>query len=43
MGPIYLKNQLHNLANQLTNGQFQVNGKSTLREEFVTAGGKESI
>ena len=33
------KNQLHNLANQLTNGQFQVNGKSTFKEEFVTAGG----
>ncbi len=33
------KNQLHNLANQLTNGEFQVNGKSTFKEEFVTAGG----
>jgi predicted Rossmann fold flavoprotein len=33
------KNQLNNLANQLTNGQFQVNGKSTFKEEFVTAGG----
>lgn len=33
------KNQLHNLANQLINGQFQVNGKSTFKEEFVTAGG----
>ena len=33
------KNQLINLANQLTNGQFQVNGKSTFKEEFVTAGG----
>lgn len=33
------KNQLHNLANQLTHGQFQVNGKSTFKEEFVTAGG----
>jgi len=33
------KNQLQNLANQLTNGQFQVNGKSTFKEEFVTAGG----
>jgi predicted flavoprotein YhiN len=31
--------QLTNLANQLTNGQFQVNGKSTFKEEFVTAGG----
>lgn len=33
------KIQLQNLANQLTNGQFQVNGKSTFKEEFVTAGG----
>ncbi|RKS01491.1 NAD(P)/FAD-dependent oxidoreductase [Flavobacterium sp. 102] len=33
------KIQLTNLANQLTNGQFQVNGKSTFKEEFVTAGG----
>jgi predicted Rossmann fold flavoprotein len=33
------KNQLHSLANQLTNGEFQVNGKSTFKEEFVTAGG----
>ncbi len=33
------KNQLQNLANQLTKGQFQVNGKSTFKEEFVTAGG----
>lgn len=33
------KQQLTNLANQLTNGQFQVNGKSTFKEEFVTAGG----
>jgi len=33
------KNQLQNLANQLTNGAFQVNGKSTFKEEFVTAGG----
>ncbi|MGG7036692.1 MAG: NAD(P)/FAD-dependent oxidoreductase [Flavobacterium sp.] len=33
------KNQLHNLATQLTNGEFQVNGKSTFKEEFVTAGG----
>lgn len=33
------KNQLNNLANQLTNGEFQVNGKSTFKEEFVTAGG----
>jgi len=33
------KKQLIDLANQLTNGQFQVNGKSTFKEEFVTAGG----
>jgi predicted flavoprotein YhiN len=26
-------------VNQLTNGEFQVNGKSTFKEEFVTAGG----
>ncbi len=33
------KNQIYNLTNQLTNGEFQVNGKSTFKEEFVTAGG----
>jgi predicted Rossmann fold flavoprotein len=33
------KTQLQNLAMQLTNGSFQVNGKSTFKEEFVTAGG----
>jgi len=33
------KKQLNNLANQLTNCQFQVNGKSTFKDEFVTAGG----
>ena len=33
------KIQLHNLASQLTKGVFQVNGKSTFKEEFVTAGG----
>ena len=33
------KIQLQNLANQLTKGTFQVNGKSTFKEEFVTAGG----
>ncbi|MFV8441590.1 NAD(P)/FAD-dependent oxidoreductase [Flavobacterium sp. LB2P44] len=33
------KLQLQDLANQLTNGTFQVNGKSTFKEEFVTAGG----
>jgi predicted Rossmann fold flavoprotein len=35
------KNQLTNLAHQLTNAEFQVNGKSTFKEEFVTAGGIE--
>jgi predicted Rossmann fold flavoprotein len=33
------KIQLHNLASQLTKCIFQVNGKSTFKEEFVTAGG----
>jgi len=33
------KMHLQNLANQLTNCSFQVNGKSTFKEEFVTAGG----
>jgi predicted Rossmann fold flavoprotein len=33
------KKQLQNLALQLTKGEFQVNGKSTFKEEFVTAGG----
>jgi predicted Rossmann fold flavoprotein len=33
------KNQLQHLAEQLTKGAFQVNGKSTFKEEFVTAGG----
>lgn len=33
------KIQLQNLSNQLTNSSFQVNGKSTFKEEFVTAGG----
>jgi predicted Rossmann fold flavoprotein len=33
------KIQLQNLANQLTDATFQVNGKSTFKEEFVTAGG----
>lgn len=33
------KIQLQNLSNQLTNATFQVNGKSTFKEEFVTAGG----
>jgi predicted Rossmann fold flavoprotein len=33
------KIQLQQLAEQLGNGQFKVNGKSTFKEEFVTAGG----
>ncbi|WP_276976122.1 NAD(P)/FAD-dependent oxidoreductase [Flavobacterium filum] len=33
------KKQLQNLALQLSSGQFLVNGKSTFKEEFVTAGG----
>ena len=33
------KSQLQSLAEQLTRGQFEVNGKSTFKEEFVTAGG----
>ncbi|MBL7885332.1 MAG: NAD(P)/FAD-dependent oxidoreductase [Flavobacterium sp.] len=33
------KKQVHDLAIQLTCGEFQVNGKSTFKEEFVTAGG----
>ena len=33
------KPQLQNLAKQLTQATFQVNGKSTFKDEFVTAGG----
>ncbi|MFL9831263.1 NAD(P)/FAD-dependent oxidoreductase [Flavobacterium sp. ST-87] len=33
------KVQIQNLAGQLTNASFQVNGKSTFKDEFVTAGG----
>lgn len=33
------KQQLLKLSQQLTQGRFQVNGKSTFKEEFVTAGG----
>lgn len=33
------KSQLQALANELTISQFQVSGKSTYKEEFVTAGG----
>ena len=31
--------QIENLANQLTKGIFNANGKSTFKDEFVTAGG----
>ncbi|MEM0576004.1 NAD(P)/FAD-dependent oxidoreductase [Flavobacterium sp. N6] len=33
------KTQLQHLAQQLTNSVFPINGKSTFKEEFVTAGG----
>jgi predicted Rossmann fold flavoprotein len=33
------KTQLLNLSKQLTQATFQVNGKSTFKDEFVTAGG----
>jgi hypothetical protein len=33
------KNKLRNLANQITASHFEVDGKSTFKEEFVTAGG----
>ena len=33
--------QLENLSNQLTNTTFNANGKTTFKEEFVTAGGVE--
>jgi len=33
------RNQLQALAAQLVNGEYNVNGKSTFKEEFVTAGG----
>lgn len=35
------KKQLHNLTAQLTASNFEVDGKSTFKEEFVTAGGVE--
>ncbi|AXP80006.1 hypothetical protein CJ739_913 [Mariniflexile rhizosphaerae] len=35
------KSQLESLASQLTQAIFQVDGKSTFKEEFVTAGGVE--
>ncbi|SNR55212.1 hypothetical protein SAMN04488009_2348 [Maribacter sedimenticola] len=37
--PEVSKQQLMALAEQLTKGVYQVNGKSTFKEEFVTAGG----
>jgi predicted Rossmann fold flavoprotein len=33
------KKEIQALAEELTQGRFQVNGKSTFKEEFVTAGG----
>lgn len=33
------KKEIQSLAEELTQGRFQVNGKSTFKEEFVTAGG----
>jgi hypothetical protein len=33
------KKQLQELSEQITKGIFQVKGKSTVKEEFVTAGG----
>ncbi len=33
------KKQVENLANQLTHSIFEANGKTTFKEEFVTAGG----
>ena len=33
------KNQLLSLSNELTEGLFEIKGKSTFKEEFVTAGG----
>jgi predicted Rossmann fold flavoprotein len=33
------RNELQALASQLVEGEYQVNGKSTFKEEFVTAGG----
>ena len=35
------KRKLQNIANQLADSHFEVNGKSTFKEEFVTAGGVE--
>ena len=33
------KIQLQNIARQITASKFSINGKSTFKEEFVTAGG----
>ena len=33
------KAQIQNLSKQLTESEFMANGKSTFKEEFVTAGG----
>lgn len=33
------RKQINDLTEQLVNGHYQVNGKSTFKEEFVTAGG----
>lgn len=33
------KHQLQSISEELTEGVYQVNGKSTFKEEFVTAGG----
>ncbi|GLB47918.1 BaiN/RdsA family NAD(P)/FAD-dependent oxidoreductase [Neptunitalea lumnitzerae] len=35
------KKQINALAHELTSAAFQINGKSTFKEEFVTAGGVE--
>ena len=31
--------QLEKIANELTNGEYKANGRTTFKEEFVTAGG----
>lgn len=33
------KNQIHKISEELTQGTYQVKGKSTFKDEFVTAGG----
>ncbi len=37
------KNQLNNLTKQLTKSEFQANGRTTFKEEFVTAGGIDLV